>query len=892
MYLIHKRMLTKNVNITNKRKLLKPAILLGLMFFITGHVLADPLSSDSRIMFSLNDHWKFLPEGAADAFETDFDDSRWEVVSLPHTWNARDPFDDDGTYKRGIGWYRKKLVLDQRFKDKEIFLNFEGANQVADVYVNGAFVGEHKGGYTAFTFDVTPFLKWNNGRSENTIAIQVNNAHNPFIPPLDIGYALYGGIYRDAWLIATDKLHFSAVNDNSGGVYITTPQVSAEKATVSVKTTISNQTGQDQNLQFVNFIYDMQGNEIATFSKELTVRAGGEQEIRLSGREIKNPHLWSPEYPYLYQVKSRLIQNGRVIDEVNNPLGFRWFSFDPDTGFTLNGHKYILHGTTRHQDMQGKGSALSDEDDRRDIQMIKNMGANFIRMAHYPQAPELLRLADQLGIIIWEEVPVVNYMTIQPGFLHNAENMIREMVRQNYNHPSVIMWGSMNEILLYSKEGQRIQHHVKDTAYIRSLRGYAVKLDSTIRAEDPTRYTTMAMHLSDDYAKYKLDRISQVAGHNIYDGWYGGKTEDFGKHLDRIHKLEPHQIIFVSEYGAETDQRVNTEHPVRMDCSGEYQRYYHESYLRQIKQRPYLAGTAIWNEFDFSQPNIGGTIPNINQKGMATWDRKPKDVYYLYKANWNPEPMVYIASRDWQKRAGTAGALSTIDVYSNLKQVTLYVNGKSQGVQNTNDINKCSWKVQLQDGDNVILASGYKNNIKYTDRLIIQYQVYQDRLNSSEPFRSLAVNIGSNTQYLDEAGTIWIEDRPYQKGSFGYISGDPKFFNRKQVIKNTDDVPLYYSYREGIRAYRLDVPDGIYKVTLCFAENDSLHANERVFNVSINDKPVIRNLDLVADYGFEEAVKRTFMVEVKNKTGINITFDAVKGQPVLSGLKVEQYYAD
>jgi beta-galactosidase len=841
-------------------------------------------------MYSINNHWKFLPRGTADAFETNFDDSKWKIISLPHTWNAKDPFDDDGTYKRGIGWYRKVLNFDDRYRDKEVYLNFEGVNQVADVYVNGAFVAEHRGGYTAFTVDITQFMKWTEGKSRNTIAIMVNNAQNPFIPPLDVGYALYGGIYRDAWLIATDKIHFTTVNNNSAGVYISTPAVSKRKATVSIKTTITNQSGESKNVKFVNTIYDEEGNTATTISKEIRLDAGQTQAIRLPGLEIENPHLWSPEHPYLYQVSSQLIEDGKIIDEVNNPLGFRWFSFDPDTGFSLNGHKYILHGTTRHQDLKGKGSALTDEDDQRDMRMIKDMGCNFIRMAHYPQAPELLRLADRLGLIIWEEVPVVNYMTIQPAFLHNAENMIREMVRQNYNHPSVVMWGSMNEILLYSKEGQRIQHHVTDTNYIKALRGYAVKLDSTIRAEDPTRYTTMAMHLSHDYAKYKLDQISQVAGHNIYDGWYGGKVEDFGKHLDEIHAREPKQVIFVSEYGAETDQRVNTEHPERMDCTGEYQRYYHESYLCQIKHRPYLAGTAIWNEFDFSQPNIGGTIPNINQKGMATWDRKPKDVYYLYKANWNPAPMVYIASRDWQKRAGTTAALSTIDVYSNLRQVTLYVNGKSQGTKNPNDIDKCSWKVSLQNGNNIILASGSRNNTDYSDRLTIHYQAYRTQLNNAPPFTSLAINVGSNAQYLDEAGTIWVEDRPYQKGSFGYISGDPKFFARKQVVKNTNDVPLYYSYREGIKAYRLDVPDGIYKVRLYFAENDSLQNGQRVFNVNINTRPVIKNLDLVTDDGFEEAVRRTFMVTAKDQEGINIAFKAIKGKAVLSGLRVERYY--
>ncbi|HEY6082437.1 MAG TPA: glycoside hydrolase family 2 TIM barrel-domain containing protein, partial [Chitinophagaceae bacterium] len=802
--------------------------LIRIIAIVAGFALyhCDPSSAGTgtgRIIFSINDNWKFLPRGMAYANEPGADDTKWQLVSLPHTWNAQDPFDDDKTYKRGIGWYRKELNLDKQFRDKEVYLYFEGANQVADVYVNGAFAGEHKGGYTAFAIDITPYLKWDNGNNKNLVAVQVNNAHNPFIPPLSIGYALYGGIYRDAWLIATDKLHFSDINNNAAGVYITTPSVSGNQATVAVKTTVINKSDKARIFQFVNNIYDGSGNEITSITKKMTISPGQEANLEASGAAIEKPRLWSPDDPYLYQVKSQLIENGVIIDEVSNPLGFRWFSFDPDQGFSLNGRKLILRGTTRHQDLQGAGDALTNEDHYRDMKMIKEMGANFVRLAHYPQAPEVLKAADKLGLIIWEEVPVVNYMTISPEFLSNSENMIREMIRQGYNHPSVMLWGSMNEILLYSPEGARIQRHTTDTSYIKSLRRYAISLDSTIRREDPSRYTAIAMHLSSDYAAFKLDRIPQVAGYNIYEGWYSGKVEDFGKYLDRLHKREPQQIIFISEYGAEGDQKVNSENPVRMDYTGEYQRYFHEAYLRQINQRSYLAGTAIWNEFDFSQPNIGGTTPHRNQKGMVTWNRKPKDVYYLYKANWNPAPMVYIATRDWMVRAGEPGAPSTIDVYSNLNEVTLYVNGIPQNAKKTDDIKKCSWKVYLKEGKNIISASGKRNGKTYRDEVAMDYRTYNHNLSDPRaPFESLAVNAGSNAQYLDHSGNVWIADRPYSKGSFGYLNGDPKTFDRTEVIKNTGDVPLFYSFLDGIKGYRLDVPDGTYQIELCFAENERL----------------------------------------------------------------------
>jgi beta-galactosidase len=809
-------------------------------------------------------------------------------VSLPHTWNARDVFDDDRTYKRSIGWYRKWLHLGQEYAHKRIFLCFEGAHQVADVYVNGSFVGRHKGGYTAFSFDITDHLKWKKDGSDALVAVQVNNAHDPYIPPLSIGYASYGGIYRDVWVIATGGLHFTGVNNNSGGVYITTPGVASGKGSVAIRSTVANEEDQPRRFRWVNDLYDGSGRLVNTVTANYTVAPHQEVAVAATADAGNDPHLWSPSDPYLYRVESRVENDGKVTDAVSNEIGFRWFNFDADKGFSLNGKKLVLHGTTRHQDMQGKGDALSGEDHERDMKMIKDMGANFIRLAHYPQAPEVLRLADRLGLIIWEEVPVVNYMTLSPEFFANAQNMIGEMIRQGYNHPSVVMWGSMNEILLYGKEGTRVQTHT-DTAYVGALKKYAIRLDSTIRAEDPTRYSTMAMHLSNDYAKFGLDRISQVAGHNIYDGWYSGKLDDFGKDVDAIHRSEPKQVIFISEYGAEGEVRLNTERPERMDYTETYQRLYHESYLQQIKDRPFLAGTSIWNEFDFSQPNIGGPASHRNQKGMVTWDRVPKDVYYFYKANWNPEPMVYIASRDWLVRAGERNAPSTIDVYSNLDEITLTVNGESQKAKKVSGIKKASWQVQLRDGQNIITASGKTGGRTIHDEVVLDYRAYDaDLTGSAFPFRPLSINVGSHAQYYDPSGTVWIEDRPYTKGSFGHIGGNAALFARGEIIKGTKEVPLYYSYLDSVQGYRLDVKDGRYKVTLYFAEGKDIGPGERVFDVVINNALVAPDVDLAASYGYAVAIKKSFVVDVTGGQGIRIDLPAKKGNPTLSGIKVEQ----
>ncbi|MBB5439009.1 beta-galactosidase [Pedobacter sp. AK017] len=861
--------------------------LLMYLFLLSNVYTSASGQQQPRLQWSINDSWKYLSQGADFAQRPKADDSKWQSVNIPHTWNAKDPFDDDETSRRDISWYRKKVMLDKRFQGKKIYLNFEGAYQVADVYVNGVFAGQHKGGYTAFTFDITHLVKLGDTPTENLIAVQLNNAQDNFIPPLSIGYASYGGIYRDAWLISTNKLHFKMLDHGSPGVFISTPKVDSSRASVNIKGTVSNDDSIERKFEMLHVVYDARQKEVARVSKNYTVAPGKELVFALDASALKNPELWSPDKPYLYTVKSRLIESGQVIDELSNPLGFRWFSFDANKGFSLNGKKLVLKGTNRHQDMKDHGDALSAEDHYRDLKLIKDMGCNFLRLAHYPQAPEVLKLADKLGILIWEEIPLVNYMNPVPEFLKNSKTMIKEMIRQNYNHPSVIIWGSMNEVLLWSEKAERIQVQ-ENAAYVNKVKMYAVKLDSTVRAEDPYRYSTMAMHMGDDYDKYGLSDIPQLASYNIYNGWYSGKSEEFKPTIDNKHRQNPRQVLFISEYGAEADNRVNTEKPQRFDFTGQYQRLYHESYLSQMKQMPYLAGTAIWNQFDFSQPNVGGVSNNMNQKGMVTWDRKPKDSYYLYKANWNAEPMVYIASRDWTHRAGLSGSTATIEVYSNLDEVSLMVNGVSYGAKQPDHVKKMIWKVKLNEGVNDIDARGKSAKGLVNDHLNLNYDVYTENLkNTALPFSQLAVNVGSNAQYLDNSDHIWLEDRPYKTGSFGYIGGSPAMLNIKTVKKNTNDSPLFYTYQDDIKGYRFDVPDGRYELELCFIESDKIPANERIFEVSVNGDKLIENLDLTAQYGFGVAVRKKYRISVSNGTGLQVIFKAIKGKAVLSGIKLK-----
>jgi beta-galactosidase len=855
----------------------------------------DGLPADVRARYTVNDNWKFSYGEINLAWSPSVSDASWESVSIPHTWNAHDVVDDVPGYARGIGWYRKELRLDSALAGKRIFLYFEGANQVADLYVNGAFVGEHKGGYTAFAFDITSRVKFDGKQNANLIAVKVDNSQNPFIPPLSVGYALYGGIYRDVWVIATNPVHLAVTDHASSGVAISTPHVSSDSGDVRVAGTVANDSSGRVQLRVVSSVVDRNGARVAEVSSTVVAQPGEDVGFTQTVPVIRHPHLWSPDDPYLYRVYTAVYEDDALRDRIENPLGFRWFSFDPNHGFSLNGKKLQLRGTTRHQDLEGIGSALSNAQHERDMELIKEMGANFVRLAHYPQDPAVLDAADRLGLLIWEEIPVVNYITVAPEFTQNAHEMMREMIRQHRNHPAVIAWGLMNEVFLWSPEGARIGKQT-DTTYMRHVHDFAAGLDSLVHREDSSRYIAMAMHASADYDRAGIASIPQVIGLNLYSGWYGGTFAGFGTALDNRHAREPKQNIFVSEYGAGEDERINSLEPERFDFSSNWQRLFHEAHLRQIAARPWLAGTAIWNEFDFSQPETGGSMPYVNNKGMLTWDRKPKDVFYLYKANWNPEPMVRIASRSWTHRTGTNASapyakgpvpvMQPVEVYSNLDRVELLLNGRSLGAKSPDDVRSATWQVPFTQGENVIEARGKKNGRTYTDRLDIEFTYRPPRLDDpSVPFHELAVDVGSRAQFTD-GNVVWEGDQPYLPGSFGYVGGDAKMFDKDLPITSTSQVPLYFTYRSGIGGYRIDVPNGDYEVEMLFAEPLALAPGERVFQVAINGRTVVPRLDLAAQGRIASATPMTFNASVADGKGLSITFQSIHGEPILNAIRV------
>jgi len=868
-----------------------------LLVCITGVCIINT-GAQVRTSYTLNEHWKFHAGGVAfaqrselKAYPVQVDDS-WTTVSLPHTWNATDPFDDTESYMRGIGWYRKSLTIPDTLKDKKIYLHFEGANQVADIYVNGAFAGSHKGGYTAFTIDVSRFIRFN---QTNLIAVKVDNSHSNVIPPLSVGYCLYGGIYRDVWLLTTDSVHFGMLNHGSSGIFISTPDVSVETATVSVRGYVVNETSENVGVEVVQVISDADGNEVARSKNSKAMPPRDHFNFTSELMIVDNPNLWSPEDPVLYSVKSLVIIDDKVVDEVVSPLGFRWFEFDPRNGFSLNGEKYRLKGTNRHQDVQGLGSALPNSQHISDLKMIKEMGANFVRLAHYPQDPVVLETADRIGLMVWEEIPVVNYVNRSDEFIKNAQMMLKEMIRQHYNHPSIIIWGSCNEIFLWNESGSRASK-IEDVEYLEWTHDFVAMLDSTIHLEDPGRYSTLAIHGSPDYDKAKITSIPDVVSINLYDGWYNGEFHGFGKTLDKRHELYPEQALFISEYGAGSDSRINGVDPQRFDFTGNWARMFHESYLQQINERSWLTGSAVWNQFDFSQPHTGGSIQHLNQKGLQTWDRKKKDAYYLYNANWSTDPVLYIASREWTNRNGftrrdktyikSLPKIQEVEVYSNAEKVELFQNGKSLGTKRTNNIGKLSWETVLTEGENRFLAKGKKSGAMLEDFLTLDFKTHSADL---QPGEQLCINLGFNAEFVDENNTIWLPDQEFKEGSYGYGGGQAYMVNKDLIVTNTRQRPVLYNYSlEGTDTYKIAVPDGNYQLELHFAETEYYQPGKRVFDVLINDKAVLENLDIFKDYGFLYAFSRSIQVHAEDSKGIQIQLNSRIGNTSMSAVKIKR----
>lgn len=829
-----------------------------------------------REMKTINDNWEFRKSI----------DESWESVNLPHTFNI-DAY-QQRNYYQGKGFYRRTLVLPEIVAERRYYMKIDAASKAANIRVNGKEVGSHVGGYTACIVDITEYI-----RKENLIEITVDNGRKD-ITPISADFTFWGGIYRDVWLISTPKQHFNMSNMGSDGIFISTPVVNEKRGVLKVKCEVTNDSHESSILEVRSAIYSPQGKLLQTIKQKQKLKSGETYIFENTSGAIESPDLWSPETPSLYLVKTTLVdpKSGKLLDEKNHKVGFRWFTFDGSKGFFLNGKSYKLRGLNRHQDQAPAGVALDDEAHRRDIFLMKELGCNFIRISHFPQDDAILEMCDELGLLAWEEIPIINIVPNTPGYDDNCEYNLREMIRQHYNHSSVITWGYMNEILLTAPSiGKPEWLACKERTV-----NLAQRLEAVLKEEDPGRASVMAFNMTNLYNEIGLNLVD-VVGWNLYHGWYVDKLKDFNAWCEDQHRRYPDQPMIISEWGAGSDKRLHSTQGRAFDFSIEYQQTYIEHYLPFIENTEWISGCAYWNFIDFNVVARQESMPRVNNKGLAYNNRIWKDVAYYFKAMWRKDiPVIRIASRDWEMRTGEINKPQSIKIYSNMPEVELFINGQSIGCQKIANCHTV-FNVILPEGISVLMAQGIKNGKTVQDAMTIQFKSLPNIAEGDE----LAINVGSNCYFTSDISNLtWLPDQPYTAGGWGYIGG--KAHSTTSEIYNTLDGPIYQTWREGNWSYKIDAPIGEYEIELLIADvtkpaaqlanllnknKEEKHSGETRFHISICGKQVETNFSPIDGGKHRTAFKRRYIIRNEHDH-IVISAGAVKGEPFLAGIKVRK----
>jgi beta-galactosidase len=663
-------------------------------FFLFVLALVFSLNVFARESTLLDSGWRFLqgdPTGLAGQAMSPADpnwiDSSWQAVSIPHCWGWEEAQQGKDFY-RGPGWYRRELAVTPE-TGKRYFLRFEAASLVADVYLNGKLLGEHRGGFGAFCFEITTNLSAN---GTNLLAVRVDNTKFPDIAPLSGDFSVYGGLYRPVHLLVTGEENFTPIDHASPGVAWLQTSVTQTQAVLDVTVQISNGTKENQPQMLVATVLDVDGNPVARSEQKIILAPSVTAPYWLRVT-VPQPHLWNGRKdPYLYKAVVELRSANEVVDSVGQPLGLRYYSIDPDKGFFLNGQPYNLHGVDKHQDRFNKGWAVSEADLDEDISLIKEMGCTVIRCAHYQHSDYFYSLCDKAGILVWAEIPQVNEIRDTPQFEEASRNQLLDLIRQNVNHPSIFVWSLFNEIR-GSKGSDDPHRELQDLRIVAN-------------GEDPTRLTIAATCVS---ILPEMNKIPDLLGWNIYPGWYNGTKEDYGAVLDQHRYDSRSGGICISEYGAGANTTQHEQNPQQPKPASqwhpeEWQSEVHEAAWAAIEARPFIWGSFVWNMFDFAvSTRHEGNLPGRNDKGLVTYDRQTKkDAFFFYKANWSDEPVLYITSRRFTERTN---AVTDVKIYSNAKKVELLINGVSLG--ETRNATNCVfiWKsAELKSGENQVEA--------------------------------------------------------------------------------------------------------------------------------------------------------------------------------------------
>ncbi len=631
-----------------------------------------------RNVINLNEGWKFIQKDAG--IPNRFPEE-WQDVNLPHTWNAVDGHDGNGNYYRGRCWYAKRFKTpEQPLKRGRVYVEILAAGQQATVYVNGKEAVYHEGGYSIFRADITELCSKD---GENLLAVACDNREKSSVYPESADFTFYGGLYRGVNLISVPDAHFDLDFYGGPGIMVT-PAPCEGGASFKMEAYVKNA---DENFTVLYSIRSADGKETAS-----AVRPADSAAVTVC---VPDAELWEIDNPCLYTVTASLMRRNEVYDEISCKVGVRSFCCDSQNGFLLNGVPTPLRGVSRHQDRLYKGNALTREEHYDDARIIKELGANTIRLAHYQHSQDFYDACDELGFIVWAEIPFISVFKKDPEAHRNCISQLKELIIQNYNHPSICFWGISNEILIGGISEQLVENHKELNALAKEL--------------DPTRLTVIA-HVSMTPVDSPMHHITDIISYNHYFGWYGGKMEDNGPWLDDFHAKNPDICLGISEYGCEGIVTYHGPKPAVKDYSEEYQALYHEHMCRVINERPWLWATHVWNMFDFgcAARNEGG-VAGRNNKGLVTMDRKvKKDSYYICQAYWSKKPMLHICGRRYAQRAGST---TEVRVYSNLPCVSLYLNGELAEVKTAEKV--FVFNVTMDEGFNHITAQaeGLKDSI-------------------------------------------------------------------------------------------------------------------------------------------------------------------------------------
>ncbi len=668
-------------------------------------------NSETRQEYKINDDWGYLENDSKDYRDALKSSDGWKNITLPHTWNTTDIYDLVPGYRRDASWYKKELFIPKIDAQMQYLLSFEAVNIKGEVYVNGQFAGGHVGGYIGFDIDVTPFIKYG---AVNEILVRADNSVDiNVIPSQKADFSIMGGIPRNVWLKVLPMSHLSSF-------HITTPQVSKETAKTNLSVCIANNTAIKDEYTILAQVCSPKGDVVAEKKVKQSISSGLDT-ITISLPDIKRPALWSPDQPNLYTVNVTLKNKQKTIDKISDKFGYRWYEFKEKGPFYLNGERLLLRGTHRHEELSGYGNAIPDSLHRKEMQLIKSLGANFVRLAHYPQSPEVYRACDELGILVWDEVEWCRGGMGGQLWQQNTTRLLKEQINMHFNHPSIILWsiGNESDWLPDFPGGDNFD----------SLKAFVKVMHDLAKSLDPSRPTTAR--------KFEAaSKIVDVYSPSIWPGWYSTVYKEYDKVMASNHEKYPR--LFHAEYGGDSHPGRHTDSPIsgegiipadngeekanqskvkNIANDGDWSESYivnlFDWYLKSSETNPWLTGSAQWIFRDFSTPlRPENPIPYMNQKGLIDQDGTPKDAYYVFKSYWTTNPkFCYVESHSWTYRTGAKNQKRNVKVFSNCDEVELFLNGVSQG-KFKKDIKSfpasgLQWSVQFADGKNTLVAKGF-----------------------------------------------------------------------------------------------------------------------------------------------------------------------------------------